>query len=58
VQVDGVMDPPVIQVSVCAGGWVMDLPVIQVSVCVGRWGYLSTCNVGVCMCRWMGYGST
>jgi len=33
----------------------MGLPVMQVSVCEGGWGYGSTCNAGVCMCRWMGY---
>jgi len=33
---------------------VMDLHVMQVSVCAGGWGYGSTCNAGVCTCRWMG----
>ena len=26
---------------------VIDLPVTQVSVCAGGWGYGSTCNAGV-----------
>jgi len=33
----------------CMG--VMDLPVMQVSVCVSGCGYGSTCNAGVCLCR-------
>jgi len=37
-QVDGVMGPPVMQVSVYADGW----------------GYGSIRNAGVCMCRRMG----
>jgi len=51
VQVYGVMDLPVMQVSVCAGVWGLDLHVMQVCVCAGGWGYGSTCNTGVCMCR-------
>jgi len=44
----------VIKVSICAGGWVMGPPVMQVSVYAGGCGYGSICNAGVCMCRWMG----
>ena len=34
---------------------VIDLPVIQVSDYAGGWGYRSTSNAGVCLYRWMGF---
>jgi len=54
VQVDGVMDVPVIGCLYVRVDGVMDSPVMQVSVCAGVWGNGSTCNAGVCMCGWMG----
>jgi len=56
VQMVGVIDLPVMQVSVCAGRcvYVSTCNVMQVSVCADGRGYGSTCNAGVCMCRWMG----